>query len=60
MKIVEMMEKIVNICCRLVFRSAYLDGFSDEPTEKDVYILSPLFPNEESRQLVDKFIEESR
>lgn len=60
MKMMEMMEKIVNICCRLIFRGVYADGFGVEPAEKDIYILSPLFPNEESRQIVDKFIEESR
>lgn len=56
----EVIEKIVNVFCIIIFGKIYLDGFSKEPTEKDKYELSPLFPNEKAMQIVGKYFEESK
>ncbi len=56
----EVIEKIVNVFCIIIFGRIYLDGFSKEPIEKDEYELSPLFPNEEAMRIVGKYIEESK
>ena len=47
---------IVNLTCIILFRKTYLDGFCEEPTKKDTYQITTLFPNEEVMQQVDYYI----
>lgn len=55
-----LIEKIVNVFCIIIFGNAYLDGFCKEPKQKDVYELSPLFPNEESLRIVNEYMNGSK
>lgn len=56
MRLIEEVVKIVSI---IIFRDVYLDGFCEKTDKKDKYILTPLFPNEETMRVADKYIEQN-
>ena len=52
-----MIDAIVGIISRILYGKSYLEGFGQEPSTRDEYTLSSVFPNEKVMRQVNVILE---